>query len=171
MNYRTIFLGYLLVAPVASLADATPSADSVPTGYYLSIDEGSAGSDELLRGDYDAAVTAARQAAHSSRSLSAYLTLCAAYVRSNALDAAVAACDRAVELAEVPITTLRFPHGHTNREGLAKAYLNRGVLRTALGEFQAARADFEFALSQDRETAAVRHNLQLTEARMTAASR
>lgn len=168
MNYKTLFLGYLVIAPAASLADAMPPADSVPTGYYLSIDEGSAGSDELLRGDYDAAVSAAQQAAQSARSLSAYLTLCAAYVRSNALEAAVVACDTAVELAAVPITTLRNPHGHTNREGLAKAYLNRGVLRTVLGDPQAARADFEFALQQDRELEAVRHNLQLNEVVMTA---
>jgi tetratricopeptide (TPR) repeat protein len=169
MNYRTLFLSYLVIAPAVSLADATPPAESSTTGYYLSIEEGAAGSDELLRGDYDAAITAARQAAQSGRSLSAHLTLCAAYIRSNALESAVAACDRAVDLAKVPISTWRNSRSRTNREGLTKAYLNRGVLRTALGEYQAANADFEIALSQDRELKIVRHNLQLNASRMTAA--
>jgi tetratricopeptide (TPR) repeat protein len=123
----------------------------------------------LLRGDFNAAIEAAQQATQVNRDLSAYLTLCAAYIRANSLELATAACDRAVNLANVPITTMRNPHGHTNREGLAKAHLNRGVLRTALGELEEARTDFEFALRQDRRLAIARHNLQLNESMMLAA--
>lgn len=170
MNFRTFFLTYLIIAPTIALADTSPPTDAKPAGYYLSIDEQGAGSDDLLRGDYDAAIAAASQATHKGRDLSAYLTLCAAYVRSNALQPAIAACDTAVDLANVPITTMRNPHGHTNREGLAKAHLNRGVLRMALGKTAEARADFEFAISQDRRLEAAQHNLRLNESRMAAAS-
>lgn len=169
MNFRTLFLSYLVVAPAIAMADASSSVETKPAGYYLSIDEGGAGSEALLRGDYEAAIAAARHETRAGRSLSAYLTLCAAYIRSNALESAVAACDMAVDLANVPITTMRNPHGHTNREGLAKAHLNRGVLRMALGELAEASADFEFAIGQDRRLEAAQHNLRLSESRMTAA--
>ena len=164
MKFRTFFLAYMLIAPAVSITDA--AAETRPAGYYLSIDEGSAGSEALLRGDYAAAIDAAQGASRAGRNLSAYLTLCAAYIRSNALESAVAACDKAVELASTPVTTLRNPYGRTNREALAKAYLNRGVLRMAQGEIEAANADFERALDQDRELEAVRHNLRLNESRL-----
>jgi tetratricopeptide (TPR) repeat protein len=169
MNVRASILTYLIIAPAFALAEQNPGEDPKPAGYYLSIDEQGAGSDELLRGDYAAAINAATDATLVGRDLSAYLTLCAAYIRSNSLELATAACDRAVNLANVPITTMRNPHGHTNRDGLAKAHLNRGVLRTALGETDGARSDFEYALSMDRQSEIARHNLQLNESRTVAA--
>jgi hypothetical protein len=42
-------------------------------------------------------------------------------------------------------------------------------LRTALGETDGARSDFEYALSMDRQSEIARHNLQLNESRTVAA--
>lgn len=148
------------------------SAAQKSTGYYLSIDEKGAGSDQLLRGDYHAAIAAAESVQHfemSGQALSAHLTLCVAYIRVSALDEATAACDKAVSLARRPITTLSNPHGHVNRDGLAKAHLNRGVLLAILGDLESASADFNVALRQNRQPDVVRHNMQVSSAQMTAA--
>jgi len=164
MKLRPLVCSLILAVSPAAIADAAE-----PAGYYLSVDEGGPGSGELLRGDFDAAIRAARRAVRTGDGLSAYLTLCAAYIRTNALDSASTACDSAVRLAGESITTMRNPHGHTNRDGLAKAHLNRGVLFTALGELDEARSDFEIARRQDREREAVRHNLALNVSLMSAA--
>lgn len=164
MKLRLLVCSLILAASPAAIADTAK-----PAGYYLSVDEGGPGSGELLRGDFDAAIRAARRAIRTGHGLSAYLTLCAAYIRTNALDSARTACDSAVSLAGESLTTMRNPHGHTNRDSLAKAHLNRGVLFTALGEFDAARTDFELAQRQDREREAVKHNLALNVSLMSAA--
>jgi Flp pilus assembly protein TadD len=164
MKFRLLVCSLILSVSPAAIADAPK-----PGGYYLSVDEGGPGSGELMRGDFDAAIVAAQHAVRTGHGLSAYLTLCAAYIRTNALDSARTACDSAVSLAGEPITTMRNPHGHTNRDGLAKAHLNRGVLFTALGEVAAARTDFEVARRQDREPEVVGHNLALNASLMSAA--
>ena len=153
----------LLAAAAPALAGPEsegPQAHPIPpqSGFVLSVDELGPGSAALLRGDYDAAIEAAQRANRLGRSLSAELTLCAAHIGRNSLDEAVSACDRAVDSAQSQITTLRNPHGHTNRLGLAKAYSNRGILRVLRGELQAAAADFAKALRQQRHTAVVAHN-------------
>lgn len=148
------------------------SAAQKSTGYVLSIDEKSAGSDQLLSGNYDAAIAAAESVQHfetTGQALSAQQTLCVAYIRIGALRNAIAACDKAVSLARTPITTLSNPHGHVNRDGLAKAHLNRGVLFAILGNLESASADFDVALRQNRQADVVRHNMQVSSAQMAAA--
>jgi tetratricopeptide (TPR) repeat protein len=169
MNCRFLCLIYVFVAPLVSLSSSQATQASEPSGYYLSIDEGTAGSAELMRGDFGAAIAAAHAAARVDQGLSAHLTLCVAYIRTNALENAAAACDKAVRAADVPITTLGNPYGQRNREGLAKAYMNRGVLRTILGELEAAKIDFDYALRQNRQSEMVRHNLQIMNTGMAAA--
>jgi hypothetical protein len=169
MNCRFLCLIYVFVAPLVSLSTSQATQASEPSGYYLSIDEGTAGSAELMRGDFGAAIAAAHAASRVDQGLSAHLTLCVAYIRTNALHNAAAACDKAVRVADVPITTLGNPYGQRNREGLAKAYMNRGVLRTILGELEAAKIDFDYALRQNRQSEMVRHNLQIMNTGMAAA--
>jgi hypothetical protein len=116
MNCRFLCLIYVFVAPLVSLSTSQATQASEPSGYYLSIDEGTAGSAELMRGDFGAAIAAAHAAARVDQGLSAHLTLCVAYIRTNALENAAAACDKAVRAADVPITTLGNPYGQRKRE-------------------------------------------------------
>jgi len=171
MIYRICCLIVLFSAPVVAGENAqpAPSAELKRAPYHLSVDERGTGSDELLRGEYAAAIAAVHASVRNGQDLSAYLTLCAAYIRTDALEEAVLACDKAVDLAKAPISTVRNPYGHTNRDGLAKAHLNRGVLLSILGDREGARADFEFALRQDRQSELVRHNMRLNARSLTAA--
>lgn len=166
----------LVLFSATSAADETSQLPSSvaqkSTGYLLTIDEKGAGSEQLLRGDYYAAIAAAESAQrfeNSAQALSAQQTLCVAYIRVSALDEAAAACDKAVSLARAPITTLRNPHGHVNRDALAKAHINRGVLLAILGDTETASADFGVALRQNRQSDVVRHNMRLSSAQTTAA--
>jgi len=171
MIYRICCLVVLFAAPAVAGENThpAPSTELRPAAYHLSIDAQGAGSDELLRGEYGAAIMAAQASVRSRQDMSAYLTLCAAYIRTDALEEAIPVCDKAVDLAKAPISTLRNPYGHTNRDGLAKAHLNRGVLLSILGDREGARADFEFALRQDRQSELVRHNMRLNASSLTAA--
>ncbi len=171
MIYRICCLIVLFSTPVVAgeNAHSAPSAELKRAPYHLSVDERGAGSDELLRGEYAAAIAAAQASVRIGQDLSAYLTLCAAYIRTDTLEKAVSACDNAVDLAKAPITTARNPYGHTNRDGLAKAHLDRGVLRSILGDLEAARTDFELALRQGRQPELVRHNMRLNASSLTAA--
>lgn len=166
----------LVLISATSAADEPLQSPSLAaqksTGYFLSIDKKGAGSNQLLRGDYHAAIAAAESAHRfdmSGQAFSAQLTLCVAYIRVSALDEAIAACDKAVSLAREPITTLRNPHGHVNRDGLAKAHLNRGVLSAILGDMESASADFNVALRQNRQSDVVRHNMQVSSVQLAAA--
>ena len=93
---------------------------------------------------------------------------CTSLIAQRDLEEAVEACDEAVDLARVPITTGMNPHGRNNREALAVAYSNRAVLNWLLGDADAAAADIARALRQNRHVEAVSHNRQLVEARILA---
>ena len=89
---------------------------------------------------------------------------CTALIKRRALDEAIEACDRAVDLARVPLTTGMNPYGHSNRDALAVAYSNRAVLNGLLGDSIAAAADFQRALRQNRYTEQISRNRALIEA-------
>ena len=93
---------------------------------------------------------------------------CTTLIAERAFEAAVEACDEAVDIAKVPITTGMNPHGRNNREALAVAYSNRAVLNWLLGHADAAAADFARALRQNRHVDEVSHNQGLVEARYLA---
>ena len=93
---------------------------------------------------------------------------CTTLISERALKEAVEACDKAVDLAKVPITTGMNPHGRNNREALAVAYSNRAVLKWLLGDADAASADLARAMRQNRHVAEVSHNQELLQARYLA---
>ena len=90
--------------------------------------------------------------------------MCAAHIRKASGNEARSICDRTIELAQQLITTSQNPHGHKNRDGLAMAYSNRGVLRAVSGDLIGANADFDRALQQNRHTDVARHNKRISEA-------
>lgn len=141
--------------------DANAATNEEPlSGYVLSIDQGAPGADEIARKDYQAAIKAAQRADRKNNSLSAQHTLCVSYIALGKLDLADAACSRSVTLAHGMITTAQNPHGHKNREGLAKAYSNRSVLRIMQGNREAAAKDLSKAQAQRRDTAIIQRNLE-----------
>ena len=95
---------------------------------------------------------------------------CTTLIAERELDEAVEACDQALDLAKVPITTGLNPHGHSNREALAVAYSNRAVLNWLRGETDAASADLARALRQNRHTNEIRHNRKLVSDRYVASN-
>ena len=161
----TLFLSALVATPVAAdtgktAADRSSAKTAVPprSGFVLSVDTDGPGAASLVRGDYDAAIKSASRATRLSDERSAYLTLCAAYIGTAALAEAQGACDAAVDAAQAPMTTARVPYGHRDREGLAKAYSNRAILRVLVGEMEAAHEDIELASRQNRHLEVVEHN-------------
>ena len=83
---------------------------------------------------------------------------CTTLIAERQLEEAVAACDNALDIAKVPITTGLNPHGHSNREALAVAYSNRAILNWLLGDAEAASTDLARALRQNRHADEIRHN-------------
>jgi len=167
MILRTIVSAALLIASTVASADQVEASartdDAESSAYILSVDSNSPGIEHLNSGDYDAAITAAGTTAQHSQILSAHLVMCAAHIRKASIVAAQYVCDMAIELAQQPITTSRNPHGHKNREGLAMAYSNRGVLRAVSGDSAGANADFERALQQNRRTDVAIHNKRINQ--------
>ena len=88
-------------------------------------------------------------------------TDCTTLISERDLEEAVEACDEALDLAKVPITTGLNPHGHSNREALAVAYSNRAVLNWLRGDADAASTDLARALRQNRHAEEIRHNQNL----------
>ena len=86
---------------------------------------------------------------------------CTSLIAERDLEQAATACDDAVDLARVPITTGLNPHGRNNREALAVAYSNRAVLHWLTGNAEAAETYIARALRQNRHVDAVRHNQKL----------
>jgi len=168
--YSRIIILVLLFSTPALADESTQPTFATTTNFTLTVDQNGPGSDALLRGAYDDAIATAEQAVRVNPNLSGYLTLCVAYIRSDELDNAQLACDEAVAAARAPITTTRNPYGHANRDGLASAYLNRGVLLSLTGNPDAARTDFAVALRQNRQSNMVRHNMRVNEASVRTAS-
>ncbi len=142
---------------------ATLPIDTQSTAFVLSVEANGPGIDLLNSGDLDAAISIARKTAQHSQALSAHLIMCAAHIRNASTEQAQIVCDRAIELAKLPITTSRNPHGHKNREGLAMAYSNRAILRSISGNHDGATADFALALQQKRSTNVIMHNKRIHE--------
>lgn len=95
---------------------------------------------------------------------------CTTLIAQSDLEDAIEACDAAVDLARVPITTGLNPHGHNNREAMAIAYSNRAVLNWLIGDADAANADLARALRQNRHAEEIRHNQTLLAERYLASS-
>lgn len=164
------FLAFGSQSVWAASSDATSGDSPTPRSYILNIDDDGPGAKALARGDFATAAAEASSYSPHHASLSVYLTLCAANIGLGEFDKAAEPCDEAVELAGKPLTTIRNPHGHSNREGLAKAHANRGVLRALNGDLSGAQADFDKASKQRRFRDMVRHNQGIAASAQTLAT-
>ncbi len=131
-------------------------------GFVLLIDEDAPGASAMVAGRYEEAADVATSARLHADEVGASTVACAALIAQRDLDAAVEVCDRSVEFAKRPITTVYNPRGHADREALAMAYSNRAVLRSLRGDAAGAAADLERALRQNRYQSDVAHNQQIS---------
>ena len=150
---RTLFIFLLCCAPFASNAEMSDEHR-----FVLLVDDDAPGIEQLLERRPEEAMDAATHAARLRDPEASHTLLCITLIAQRQLAEAEAPCETAVDLAEVPLTSLRKPFGHRNRESLAIAYSNRAVLNALRGEIDAADEDIAFALRQKRHVDALRRN-------------
>ncbi len=127
------------------------------------------GSQQIADGEYAAAVdliAGARNTSHTASTLSRLTNLCVAHTLTRQLDAAIASCDQAVELAGT-----RMEIGETKLERnsrLAWVHANRAVTRWLAGNREAAAADLAAARSYSPRDALVKANAVAMAARREA---
>ncbi len=163
---RILLIALLCCVPIAGVQ----AEETTEAGFILLIDDDAPGAEAMLDSRFDDAAETATGANRRSEQSPASTVLCAALIASRELDAAGEACDKAVELAQLPITTGMNPHGHSNREALAMAFSNRAVLRWLRGDADGATVDVTRALRQNRHGDEVRHNRQVGTAALLASS-
>ncbi len=154
---RALSLALFCCLPFSGL-----QAEESASGFILLIDEEAPGATEMVAGRFDEAAAIASGARLHVDEVGASIVECAALIASHELDAAEAACDRSVELAQRPITTVYNPRGHRDREALAMAYSNRAVLRSLRGDANGAASDITVALRQNRFESDVVHNQRVS---------
>ena len=161
---RTLFLSLLCCAPFATSDAQTSDAHR----FVLLVDADAPGIEQLLNRQPGKAMDAATDAARLRNPEASHTLLCITLIAQRQLADAEAPCETAVDLAEVPLTSLRKPFGHRNRESLAIAYSNRAVLNALRGEMDAADEDIALALRQKRHVDALRRNQALIAAEQMA---
>jgi Flp pilus assembly protein TadD len=143
---ETMRIGTLLSSvTLAALASVvSTSAVSAEHRYEMTFYDARPGGAEIVSGDYDAAIAAARrgQALDADSRLVAATNLCVAYTVQRAFAEAEKSCGYAVNLA---ITADRRPRLRRGESAGAKALSNRGVLRALRGDAERAFADFRRA--------------------------
>lgn len=143
-------------------------AEESASGFILLIDEDAPGATEMIAGRFDEAAAIASGSRLHADEVGASIVECAALIASEELDAAEAACDRSVDLAQRPITTVYNPRGHRDREALAMAYSNRAVLRSMRGDASGVASDITVALRQNRFESDVAHNKEVSDTTLVA---
>jgi hypothetical protein len=130
---------------------ATANATEQGTGQFMvSVYSNGRGSQELLSGHYDAALTrieTSRGLEEPSR-FAVATNLCVAQMMAGRFDSARTACDAAVKSARYSaITTPTWgpPAGGAHQEDVALAYANRAVLHWLTDDAQSAANDLEQA--------------------------
>ncbi len=155
-------LRVLSIALFCCLPFAGLQAAESTNGFILLIDEEAPGAEAMVAGRFDEAAEIAGGARLHADEVGASIVECAALIAGRDLDAAEAVCDRSVEMAQRPITTVYNPRGHRDREALAMAYSNRAVLRSLRGDARGAASDITVALRQNRFQSDVAHNQRVS---------
>lgn len=140
-------------AEAQSTLESSENSQDASTRYVLSIDKGALGSHEIRHGEYALAIDLISRRNGVEDDLSAQHSLCVAHIALQQFDDATIACQAASELADNIITTARNPHGHKNREGIAKAQSNLAVLQEMMDRRLADNAASETDTSNTQSVA------------------
>lgn len=160
-------LGTIVLIVIAQ--NSALAADTEAKPYQMGVLLNKAYGESIEAGKYERAIT--RMARHLERErvdFGAQNNLCVAFVKTHDLDKAATACDAAVarasKLKNRGLSTKKRRKSlvdESNREDLAIALSNRGVLLAVQGNEDQARKDFEAAASLgSRHTKIAAENLQ-----------
>lgn len=124
-------------------------ADSMPDFYEMAAIEDSAHGQQVISGNYHAAIAELDGARpKSNRHFAASTNLCVAYTITKQFDQAASACEAAIaarEHVKYPARWFNTEVTRTKARDKAIALLNRGVLKAVTGDTEGARQDFENA--------------------------
>lgn len=151
-----------MLPAVALLFCQSLFADGMPDYYRMAAIEDSAHGQQVVSGDYHAAITELAGARpKSARYFAASTNLCVAYTITKQFDKAESACDAAIQSRDHVKYPARWFHTEITRtktRDKAIAFLNRGVLKAVTGDTEGARQDFESA-NRLKTTVDARDNL------------
>lgn len=128
--------------------------------YRVTAFDNSPGFDKIMAADYTAAQHEIERAAQSYQRYARHANRCVTLLKSADVDAALASCERALDVAPVDLASSLVPLYHRRAEVLTHLYSNRGVVKAVNGDYYGARADFERALSLDPENVNAKANLE-----------
>ena len=159
--------GVARVLCALSLAAAcTPAlSDTGKANYDMAFFTDSAQGSMILSGKYEMAIQKITTKVHRDDSLHVKTNLCVAYTKAGDIEAAEAACEAAVTAAKNFRKVRRSGFAvetpaQARARFMAIALSNRGVLNAVKGDFEAARADFDAALTQQARVPSIRTNLE-----------
>ncbi len=139
--------------------------------YHLTAFDGTAGFDEIMAADYDAARASLERPSVDLDRYARHANLCVSRLMTGEIDAALGSCQRAVDVAPADFAYSLGPTFHRKRLAvLTDLYSNRGVVKAMSGDLYGARADFERALRLDGDNANAQRNLDHLAAREVARS-
>ena len=120
---------------------------------------------KILSGKYDQAIAKIEARSRSTNDLHVQTNLCVAYVKSGDIAAAELACEEAVVAAKTLRKVRASAFVGSSPAQMRARYMavtlsNRGVLKAIKGDLEAAREDFDAAMSQQARVSAVRTNME-----------
>ncbi len=152
---------------VLSLAIAcTPAwSDISKPNYEMAFFSDTAHGSKIQTGKFEQAIEKINARAKSANALHAKTNLCVAYTKSGNVEKATVACEEAVTAAKSFRKVRRSDlavetPAQIRARYLAVALSNRGVLKAVMGDYDAARADFDAALAQEAGVSSVRVNIK-----------
>ena len=153
-----------------SLAVAcTPAwSDTGKPNYEMAFFSDSAQGSKILTGKYEQAIEKINSKAGHRDVLHVKTNLCVAYTKAGNIDEAAVACEEAVAAAKSFRKVRRSDlsvetPAQVRSRYLAIALSNRGVLKAVMGDYEAARADFDAALAQQSRIKSVEANIEKLE--------
>lgn len=151
-----------ILPAVALLFCQSLFADSMPGFYEMAAIEDLAQGQQVVSGNYHAAIKElVGVRPNSNRHFAASTNLCVAYTVTKQFDKAASACDAAIESrrhVKYPARWYNAEMTRTKVRDKAIAFLNRGVLKAVTGDTAGARQDFESA-NRLKATVDARDNL------------
>ncbi len=145
-------------------AATASNADTNDPKFTMTLFADNAQGSSILEGQYKDAIKKINAKSAKSFRFETETNLCVAYTKSGALQQATAACEAAVQVAQERKAKRgagRGIGGSSDRNrSLAIALSNRGVLKAVMGDYDAARRDFDTAVDLRARIDAPKTNLQ-----------
>ena len=161
-------IGRVMCALSLAVACTPAWSDTSKPNYEMAFFTDSAQGSKILTGKYEQAIAKINTKTSYKDSLHVKTNLCVAYTKSGNIEEAAVACEEAVVAAKSFRKVRRSDlavetPAQIRARYLAIALSNRGVLNAVMGDFDAARADFDAALEQQARLSSVQANIEKLE--------